>query len=414
MVTVEKALQDILRSITPLGMEKVTLLDALNRVIGEDIHASRDIPPRDNSAMDGYAVKAQETRGASVEHPIMLTVVEHIAAGSTPRKSLAPGEASRIMTGAFVPEGADAIVRLEDTKETEQGVAIFAEADRGLNVRYRGEDVTAGELVISRGDVVRPQEIGMIASVGRSSIPVYQKPTVAIVATGDELIDIDGDIADNRIISSNSYSLAGQVMNCGAVPLSVGIAMDTREDLLEKFKAALRADIIMSSAGISVGDFDLVEDVMEGDMGAHILFREVAQRPGKPFTFGTINEKRFFGLPGNPVSSMIAFEQYVRPAILKMMGRRKVFRRTIQAELTEDIEKKRGLRYFIRARIQFDGEKMTVATTGEQGSGILKSMVLANGIIIIPEEPSLVTKGSTVTVQLIDDSFELTETPGYL
>ncbi len=413
MITVEKALKRILDSITPLGMEKATLLDALNRVIGEDICASRDIPPKDNSAMDGYAVKAKETKGASADNPVTLTVIENIQAGYLPRKTPAPGEASKIMTGAFVPEGADAVVRLEDTKQKGNKVEIFAEAEKGLNIRYAGEDVKAGELVIPRGNVVRPAEMGMLASVGRASILVHQRPTVAVLATGDELVDVDGDVSGNKIISSNSYSLAGQVMACGADLLQLGIAKDTKEDLLAKFKAALRADVIVSSAGISVGDFDFVKDVME-EMGATIEFREVAQRPGKPLTFGSLEGKHLFGLPGNPVSSMIAFEQYVRPVILKMMGHKRLFRRTIQAELTENIKKKKGFRYFIRALIQCDGEKMTVATTGEQGSGILKSMVMANGIIIIPEDLSLAEKGSRVTVQLIDDSFELTEKPGYL
>jgi len=413
MITVEKALKRILDSITPLGMEKTTLLGALNRVIGEDICASRDIPPKDNSAMDGYAVKAKETTGTSADNPITLIVIENIQAGYLPRKTLAPGEASKIMTGAFVPEGADAVVRLEDTKQEGNKVEIFAEVEKCLNIRYAGEDVKAGELVIPRGDVVRPAEMGMLASVGRASILVHQRPTVAVLATGDELVDVDGDVSGNKIISSNSYSLAGQVMACGADLLQLGIAKDTKEDLLAKFKAALRADVIVSSAGISVGDFDFVKDVME-EMGATIQFKEVAQRPGKPLTFGSIEGKPLFGLPGNPVSSMIAFEQYVRPVILKMMGHKRLFRRTIQAELTEDIKKKKGFRYFIRALIQCDGEKMTVATTGEQGSGILKSMVMANGIIIIPEDLSLAKKGSRVTVQLIDDSFELTEKPGYL
>lgn len=413
MITVEKALKRILDSITPLGLEKETLLGALNRVIGEDIRASRDIPPKDNSAMDGYAVKAEETKGASAERPVTLNVIENIQAGYPPRKTLAPGETSKIMTGAFVPEGADAVVRQEDTKQEGNKVEIFEEAKEGLNIRYKGEDVRTGELVIPVGDIIRPAEIGMLASVGRASILVHQKPTVAVLATGDELVDIDGDISGDKIISSNSYSLAGQILTTGAEVLQLGIARDTREDLLEKFKAALRADIIISSAGISVGDFDFVKDVME-EMGASIEFREVAQRPGKPFTFGSLAGKPLFGLPGNPVSSMIAFEQYVRPAILKMMGHKRLFRRTIQAELTEDIKKKKGFRYFIRARIQHDGKKVTVATTGEQGSGILKSMVMANGIIIIPEDLSVIKKGSLVTVQLIDNSFELTEKPGYL
>ncbi len=253
----------------------------------------------------------------------------------------------------------------------------------------------------------------MLAALGRSFIKVYQRPLVAIIATGDEIVDIDEDTSGDKIISSNSYSLHAQVRECGAVPLQTGIAKDREDSLTAAFRAALRADVIISSGGVSVGDYDFVKDVMT-EMGTSIEFWQVAQRPGKPLAFGTMQGKLVFGLPGNPVSSMITFEEYVRPALLKMMGRDRIFRRTVKATLTEDVKKKSGLKHFIRALVRKEGDRFTVSTTGEQGSGILKSMVLANAIIVLPEDISVAKKGEEVTVQLIDDSFEMSPKPEYL
>ena len=254
MISVEAALNQILEAIPPLGLEKVSLLDALGRVIGEDVAASRPIPPKDNSAMDGYALRSQDTQGACPERPLILDVIEDIPAGAIPRKRVEQGQAARIMTGAPVPEGADAVLRMEDTEKDGLRVRIFAEAPAGQDIRLAGEDVQPGETVIFRGDVIRPAQIGMLAALGRSFIPVYQKPLVAILATGDELVDVDETPSPWQIVSSNSYALAAQVLDCGAVPLNLGIAKDTREDLTAKLNAALRADLIISSGGVSVGD----------------------------------------------------------------------------------------------------------------------------------------------------------------
>ncbi|MCK4534573.1 MAG: molybdopterin molybdotransferase MoeA [Syntrophobacterales bacterium] len=414
MITVKEALDHILGSISPLGLERVDILRALGRVVGEDIHAPRDIPPRDNSAMDGYALKSEGTTGAGEESPVALNIIEDIPAGYTPQKTVGPGEAARIMTGAPVPDGADAVVMVEETMSDGNSVQVYADAARGQNIRYAGEDVREGDLVIRAGTLLRPAETGMLSALGRSFVKVYQKPLVVLIATGDELVDIDGIVASpEKIVSSNSYSLAAQVMECGGIPLQLGIAKDNVDDLTEKFRDAMRADIIVSSAGVSVGDYDFVKDVMK-DMGIGIEFWQVAQRPGKPMTFGAREGKPVFGLPGNPVSSMIAFEQYVRPAILKMTGHENIFRRIIRAKLTEDIKKKKGLRCFIRARIKSQGEGFVVKTTGEQGSGILKSMVLANGIIVIPEDMEFIKAGSEVMVQLLDSSQDFTKDPEYL
>ena len=413
MITVEDALNRILEKIVPLGLEKVSLLDTLGRVLGEDIYARRDIPPKDNSAMDGYALRSQDTVGATGENPVTLDVIEDIPAGHIPRKIVEPGTASRIMTGAPVPEGADAVIRMEDTEKDGQRVKVYAQTEQGQDIRYAGEDVKEGELVISRGEIVRPAEVGMLAALGRSFVYVHQSPLVAILSTGDELVDIDEMPSPWKIISSNSYSLTAQVMDCCGIPLHIGIAKDTREDLVAKFRAALRADIIISSGGVSVGDYDLVKDIMK-EVGNAMEFWRVAMRPGRPLAFGAMEGIPVFGLPGNPVSSMISFEQFIRPSILKMMGHKNLFRRTIKALLHEDIKKSKGVKHFIRARVKYEEGRYTVSTTGEQGSGILKSMVRANGLIILPEDVASARKGDEVTVQLIDTSLEQTAQPGYL
>ena len=413
MISVEEALCRILEVIVPLGREKVNILDSLGRVIGEDIYASRNIPPKDNSAMDGYALRWEDTRGASKEKPIILNVVEDIPAGAIPRKSVAAGEASRIMTGAPLPVGANAVVRVEDTQKDGQRVTIFEEAEKGQDIRCAGEDVREGHLVISQGDIIRPAEVGMLAALGRSFIYVYQRPLVAVVATGDELVDIDTVPSPWQIVSSNSYSTAAQIIECGGAPLQIGIAKDRRDDLIGKFREAMRADIIISSGGVSVGDYDLVKDIMK-EVGNQMQFWQVAMRPGKPLAFGAMGGIPIFGLPGNPVSSMVSFEQFVRPSILKMTGHKNLFRRTIKATLQEDITKKKGTKHFIRSRVEYREGEFAVTTTGEQGSGILKSMVRANGLIILHEKATSVKKGDKVTVQLIDRTFEQTAKPEYL
>ncbi len=413
MISLEEALHRILDAIHPIGLEKIHILDALGRVIGEDVVASRDLPPKNNSAMDGYALRWSDTGGATRENPVILEVVEDIPAGSIPRKAVGKGQAARIMTGAPIPDGADAVMRMEDTEKDGRKVRIFTEAAEGQDIRAAGEDVRRGEKVVSLGDIVRPAEIGMLAALGRSFIPVYQRPLVAVLATGDELVDVDEPPSPWQIISSNSYALAAQIQDCGAVPLQIGIAKDTREDLTAKLASARRADLILSSGGVSVGDYDLVKDIMK-EVGNRMQFWQVAMRPGKPLAFGALNDVPLFGLPGNPVSSMVSFEQFVRPSILKMMGHRNLFRKTVEAELREAIRKKKGVRHFIRARVRFESGRYVAVTTGEQGSGILKSMVQANGLIVLPEETTSVNVGDTVTVQLIDQSLSRTDRLDYL
>ncbi|MFB3926356.1 MAG: gephyrin-like molybdotransferase Glp [Syntrophales bacterium] len=401
MITVDEALDQILSSISILGVEQVNILNALGRVLSEDIISRRNIPPADNSAMDGFAVRAADTLFASRHKPVILEVIEDIPAGYISRKTVHPGQAARIMTGAAIPKGADAVVRVEDTDSRDGKAWIFAVAEAGQDIRRAGEDVKIGEIVIRRGSRLRPAEIGMLASLSRSFVSVYQRPLVAILATGDELVEIDEEAGQGKIVDSNSYALTAQVLDCGAVPVRLGIAKDTKENLLEKFRTAARADIIVSSGGVSVGDFDFVKDIMK-EIGSSMKFWRVAMRPGRPLAFGTLEGKPIFGLPGNPVSSMVSFEQFVRPSILKMMGHAKLFRRTVRAVLKEDIRKKSGLRHFIRAKLAVEKGEITAAPTGEQGSGILKSMVLADGLIVLPEDITVARAGDRVTVQVLE------------
>jgi molybdopterin molybdotransferase len=408
MITVEKALQSIFLNFHPLGLEKVNILDALARVIGEDVFATRNIPPANNSAMDGYAVRHIDTKGATRVNPLRLKVIDEIPAGKVPRKRLKKGEASRIMTGAIIPNAADAIVRQEDTKKIGKAVIIYTSVKEGQDIRFAGEDVQKEELVISKGNIVSPAQIGMLASLGRAFVSVYQKPRVAIIATGDELVDIENDPPPAKIVNSNSYSLAAQVMQCGAIPLILGIAKDNKSELQKKFKTALHADLIISSGGVSVGDFDFVKDVM-GEIGNAMHFWQVAMKPGKPLAFGSIKGIPIFGLPGNSVSAMVSFEQFVRPYLLKMQGHTKIFRQTIKALSSQNFQKKKGVKHFIRAIVKKEKDQYVAAITGEQGSGILKSMVLANALIALKENETKIKKGDPVTVQLLDDSLSKTD-----
>jgi molybdopterin molybdotransferase len=404
MISVEEALDKILSHIQPLGFEKVSLLEALGRAMAEDIYASRDIPPFDNSGMDGYAVRWEDIQRASADHPVRLEVIEDLPAGSISVKTVRNGEAIRIMTGAHIPKGIDTIVPVEETKKDGKFVLILKAVPHGRHIRRAGGDVKKGDRIIARGDWVRPAEVGMIATMGRSFVSVYQKPLVAILCTGEELVDVDEDLDGIKIVSSNSYTLAAQVKDCGAIPLQLGIAKDRKLEIEEKLRQGLRADVIVSSAGISVGDYDFVREALR-DLGMEMVFWGVAMKPGKPVAFGRIQGKPVFGLPGNPVSSMVAFEQFVRPALLKMMGYRQLFRPVIEAVLKEDIEKEPGRRHFVRSFVTFEDGRYFVTSTGPQGSDILTSMVRANGLTVIPEDRKLVRAGEKVKVQLLDKNF---------
>jgi len=412
MIPVKEALNRILEQIPRLGKERVGILEAQGRVLAEDIFSSQNIPPWDNSAMDGYAVRYFDIQEASEKNPVFLKVLSDLPAGRVFEGRIGPGEAVRIMTGAPLPEGADTVVPVEETVKADGNVKILAAIPAGGNIRRAGEDVGAGEKVLEQGIVLRAAHAGMLASLRRSAIYVYQRPRVAVLSTGDELLEIDEPWQDGKIINSNSYSIAGQVLECGGQPLQLGIARDRREELSAKMKEGLVADILITTGGVSVGDYDLVKGLLK-EMG-QMNFWKVAMRPGQPLAFGRLAGKPLFGLPGNPVSCMISFEQFVRPSLLKMAGFSRIFRMPLSAVLKEDLSKKTGLTYFVRCRLIEEGGRLLATTTGEQGSGILSSMVRAQGLVVLPAVKSAAQKGEVVSVIPLDPYLFYTLEPTYL
>jgi molybdopterin molybdotransferase len=411
MISVEEALERILKHFEPLEPEEVEILEALDRVLAEDVYSDMDIPPFANSAMDGYAVRADDTVGASREHPVTLRVVADVAAGYTTEVKAAPGTTIRIMTGAPLPEGADTVICVEDTsdwarsrqergREPSTEVKVYHAAESGENVRPVGEDIRQGELVLARGTIIRAQEIGGLASLGKSTVCVIRRPRVAVLATGDELLTIDEPVTPGKIRNSNEYSNAALVQRYGGVPVRLGIARDNVEDLTAKINEGLaqKVDLFLTSAGVSVGDYDVVKDVLstEGEM----RFWQVRMKPGKPLAFGLIRGVPLIGLPGNPVSSMVSFEQFVRPAMLVMEGKTRLAKPTVEAVLEEDVTSS-GRRHFVRVIVEKRDGRYYARTTGEQGSGVLTSMVKANGLAVIPEGVQLVEVGERVTVQML-------------
>jgi len=422
MLTVEAALERVLSVFQPLEPERVPILDALGRALAEDVYAGEDIPPYANSSMDGYAVLSADTAGASADHPTRLRVVGEIAAGHVPEAKVTPGTAVRIMTGAPLPLGADAVVKVEDTASDQEWVDVYAEVPPGNYIRPAGEDVRQGELVLPKSTHLRPQEIGMLATLRHKEALVHRRPRVAILATGDEVLGIDQPLAPGKIRNANSYSNAAQVLKHGGVPLLMGIAHDSVEDLTTKIRAGLAQDIdlFLTSGGVSVGDFDLVKDVLaaEGD----IAFWRVRMKPGKPLAFGHLRIPTYtsgasppraggteggrtvpiLGLPGNPVSVMVSFEMFVRPAIWRMLGRTDLARPTLQATLMDEIAHKDERRHYVRVRVEECDGEIRAYLTGDQGSGILSSMVKANALAIIPEDWDHALADARVQVMMLD------------
>ena len=390
-LSVDEALERILAKVRPLEAKPMELLEALGATLAEDIVADRDIPPFRNSAMDGYAV-----RGADVaDVPASLKVVGDIAAGAVPARPIVRGEAMRIMTGAPLPDGADTIVRVEDTDNGKDTVHITAFTRTGTSVRAAGEDLRNGETVLAHGTVLRAAEIGVLATLGRTTVSVIPHPRVAVLSTGDELVELDQPLGPGQIRDANRYTLSSAARAVGATPIIFGIVRDTADDLRRALRdAAKQADVIVTSGGVSVGDHDHVKPVVD-ELGS-MDFWSIAIRPGRPLAFGEIDGRLIFGLPGNPVSSLLGFELFVRPALLKMAGRRLLERPRVTATFDDTLDTPPGLRFF--ARGIYDPATNIVRTTGPQGSGILRSMALANCFIDVPDTVQHVGRGESVTV----------------
>jgi molybdopterin molybdotransferase len=400
VIEIGEAQIQVLEEIPVLGHERIHILEALRRVLAQDVTAVRDVPAADNSAMDGYCCRHEDIVGAGPASPKKLRLVGEAPAGKPFSGSVGRGEAVRVLTGGLVPKAVDTVVMQEDTERDGDYVICLKDPGLGAHIRLRGEDVRAGEIILRAGTIIRPPEVGMLATLGHAYVHVHQRPVVAIVSTGDELVDLDEPLAEGKIVCSNGYSLAAQVMDCGAIPLSLGIASDDYEDQREKISHGLRADVILTSGGVSVGKYDLVKDTLS-QLGMRVKFWKVAMKPGKPLIFGTIGNKPVFGLPGNPTSAMISFEQFVRPALLKMMGHVNLFRPLIVAALAEDLNIVSDRLHLVRCKLfEKDGE-MVAVSTGSQSSGALRSMILADGIMIVPPSRKPFPAGYRIKVQLL-------------
>jgi molybdopterin molybdotransferase len=401
VIPLEQARQEVLAKVVTMPEETVDILSGWGRVLAEDVYASRNVPPVDNSAMDGYAVRSVDLKRAGKDRPQNLKLVGEIAAGAAAGMVVRAKEAVSIMTGAPVPKGADAIVPVEYTRRSGNQVSIWLEPRPGENIRRAGEDIKQGNLVLHQGQPLAAAQLGILASLGRSQVKVAQRPRVAIVATGNELQEVGEPAEEHRIYNSNSYTLAAQVLDAGGEPLNLGIAPDNAEELKQMIAQTQDCQLLITSGGVSMGKYDLVQRVLK-ELGLEVAFWKVAIKPGMPTLFGRWRGRLVFGLPGNPVASMVTFEEFIRPAIYKMLGRKDVEPVYVEAILTEDIKKKRGRKHLLRVGLELKDGRYYAATTGPQGAGILSSMLGADGLLIAPEDREHIKAGERVAVQLLN------------
>jgi molybdopterin molybdotransferase len=402
MISVKEARELVLASKFKNRVKEYPILKSLERVLAEDIPASDDIPIYDNSAMDGYAVIANDVKGADESYPVRLVIAGgSIPAGKVSKIKIEPGFCIPIMTGGAMPKGADSVVMKENVQRDGKSILVFHEVKKAENVRYKGEDIKKGDIVFKNADIISPAVIGVLASLGKGKVKVFEPPAVGVIATGDELLEIGKNLKTGMVRDSNSYSLSAQIVETGAEFKRYGIVRDDEEILKKSIKKALEEnDILLISGGISMGDYDLVKDTIE-DIGAELIFWRVNQKPGKPLAFFKYGSKFIFGLPGNPVSVMVCFEMYVRPLIRKIMGFSQLLRPAVSAEALQDFKNKKGRTNFARVVLENKKGKYFFSSTGMQGSGILTSMVKANGLAVFPSTMGDVKKGDQVEVHIL-------------
>lgn len=404
MISVNEARERILSHFQTTATENIALIACANRVLAIDIAAAHDLPLFHNSAMDGFAIRAEDTSASGS----VLSVIADIPAGSTPTVTLAQGQAARIMTGAQLPEGANAVIPVEDTdfNNREAGIPApktvsFAQIVKtGVNVRPRGMDISAGEIVLRKGQTLKPQDLGLLAMLGIGNAQVYKKPLVALLSSGDELLEVNAPLESGKIRDSNSYTLAALIESAGGEVLRLGVAKDTRASVEEILQKALHEDVgfILSSAGVSVGAFDFVKEVIESK--GILDFWRVNMRPGKPLAFGEYLEKPFIGLPGNPVSAFVGFEIFARPVIEKLSGKLDGNRRKVKVRNEKEIESD-GRESYLRAKLREENGILFASLTGHQGSGNLLSLVQADALLIIPAGVKCVPAGQEVETYLL-------------
>ncbi|HEY4303321.1 MAG TPA: gephyrin-like molybdotransferase Glp [Gemmatimonadaceae bacterium] len=404
--SVQEALEQILSGIRPLEVERVPLRSAVGRVLAEDVRSPIAHPPWDNSSMDGYAVRGDDVASVSATSPLRLRVLETVRAGQRPTRALEPNTAIRVMTGAPVPAGADTVIRVEDTDGGEDLVEIRDARDLRRNVRPKGEDLRIGEVAVGAGTAIEAAQVGVLASVGAALVPVYRRPRVAVMATGDELVDLDrfdAVLAGDRIVSSNSYTLTAAARAAGADIVDLGIVEDDPAAYRERIARAEGCDLLVTSGGVSVGAYDFTKDVLR-DLGADLRLWRVRMRPGAPLGFGMLGTMAWLGLPGNPVSSMVTFELFGRPMIRRQLGHARVFRPTIDVRTREDITLAAPLTHFMRAVVEWDSNGASASLTGPQGSGLLTSMARANALLVVPPERMSVRRGETLRALLLGEN----------
>ncbi|MBI4854384.1 MAG: molybdopterin molybdotransferase MoeA [Acidobacteria bacterium] len=406
LLTVEEALAKVLDQITPLGTERVDLLNTLGRVIREDIKAPMDVPLTANSAMDGFAVKAEDLENAFSDNPIKLKVIEDLPAGYLAKSKVERGQAIRIMTGATIPEGANAVVMVEVTKKADNDfVEVFESVKVGQHIRPRGEDLQKGDLLIKNGTMINAAEIGILASVQRPFVKVSRSPVVAILSTGDELVEIEEAVLPGKVVNSNSYSLAALVKASGGIPIVQSIARDNEQEIRSTIKASLAADFVISSGGVSVGDYDYVKPVLDS-LGAELKFWRVSMKPGKPIAFCLLSGKPYFGLPGNTVSSMLSFLLFVKPALRKAMNMLPPWTMPIiDVVLDSRAVSKGDRRTYLRASLRYWEGKFYARLAPRQGSGVSSSMLGANALVILEEGVTELKEGSQAKAMIIDNIF---------
>lgn len=410
MLGVAEASARILAGIEPLGAERVALLDAAGRVLATPVASPLTLPAWDNSAMDGYAVRAADIEPAREDAPVSLRVLESVQAGEFPSRQVEAGTAIRIMTGAPVPEGADSVVRVEDTNGATDVVVVTSARDARRNIRPRGEDIETGVVVLDRGVSLGAAQIGVLASVGAASVDVHRRPRVAFMSSGDEIVDLDRfheALAGRKIVTSNSYTLHALIRAAGGEPLNLGIARDDPADLRERMQRAAGCDLLITSAGMSAGEYDYVRSVL-AELGVTLDVWKVRMRPGAPLGFGRLHGMPWIGLPGNPVSTMVTFELFVRPVLRRMLGHTRLFRRPVAVTLEEPVKIGAKLTHFLRAivTVRADGS-LGARLTGPQGSGILTSMSLANALLVVPEDRPQVAAGETLHALLLAEDSSL-------
>ncbi len=402
MISVEEALERILAEIKPLESVQIPLAESLGLVLAQDIVAQEDIPPFANSAMDGFALLSRDSRSRN-SHPPRLRVTGSVAAGYVADHAVEEGTAMRIMTGAPVPPGADAVIQVELThtpSPNSEWVEILQEVAPGNNIRPAGEDMHHGQTVLQRGREIKSWEIGILATLGWATVPVIRRPRVAILGTGDEVIDVDQPLQPGKIRNSNSYLLEAAVRQAGGEPHRLGVARDTVESLREKFNEATKYDLIFTSGGVSVGDFDLVKDIMQ-EQGT-VNFWRINMRPGKPVAFGHISGVPLLGLPGNPVSSAVTFELFGRPVLRKMMGYTRLFRPQVDVIVEDGIQEQAMRRHYVRAHVAWHNHHFVAHTTGNQGSHIMTSLLNANALVIVPEGGVQIQPNDTAQAIMLD------------